>query len=136
MLGECPAPQEGCKYAELRGCFSDTDHIVPQRLGTTALNAAYIDLPVNKQQLCRREHDAKTAAGDEPLPAVGEMREAVVLAHAAGQLAMGRRRMKAVYGRDWKDYYNRAIELRRELNGESSSTEMRTVWRPQQIQTS
>ena len=113
MLGECPNPNPLCKYAE-RGCFSDTDHIVPQRLATTALNAAYIDLPVNKQQLCRREHEEKTAAGDEPLPSVEEMREAVLIAHSLGAIAMGRRRMKAVYGREWKNYYNRAMEMRQE----------------------
>jgi hypothetical protein len=124
MLGECPNPQAGCKYAELRGCFSDTDHIVPQRLGTTALNAAFIDLPSNKQQLCRREHDAKTAAGDEPLPDVETMREAVVLAHAAGQIAMGRRKMKAVYGREWKEYYNRAQELKREIPCSNENLEL------------
>lgn len=114
MLGECPAPQEGCKYAELRGCFSDTDHIVPRRLATTALSGTYIELQANKQQLCRREHDEKTAAGDEPLPEVAEMREAIVLAHAMGEISMGRRKMKAVYGRDWKEYYNRAMALRQE----------------------
>jgi hypothetical protein len=114
MLGECPNPQPFCKYAD-RGCFSDTDHIVPQRLATTALNAAYIDLPENKQQLCRREHDTKTRAGDEPLPDVETMREAVVRAHAVGAIAMGRRRMKSVYGREWKEYYNRAQELKKEI---------------------
>jgi hypothetical protein len=113
MLGECPSPKPDCKYAE-RGCFSDTDHIVPRRLATTALSATYIELQANKQQLCRREHEEKTAQGDEPLPEIAEMREAIVLAHAMGEIALSRRKMKAVYGRDWRDYRERVQEMRQE----------------------
>lgn len=114
MLGECPTPQAECKYAELRGCFSDTDHIVPRRLATTALSATYIELQANKQQMCRREHDEKTAQGDEPLPEIEAMREAIVRAQALGEVALGRRKMKAVYGRDWREYQNRARSIKNE----------------------
>lgn len=112
MRGECPSPQAECKWAERGGCFSDTDHIVPRRLATTALAATYIELQANKQQLCRREHEEKTAAGDEPLPDVETMRQAIVRAQAMGEVALGRRKMKAVYGRDWKTYQQSARNLK------------------------
>lgn len=120
MRGECPDPIPECRYAERGGCFSDTDHIVPQRLATTALAAIYIDLPVNKQQLCRRIHDQKTAEGDEPLPDVEVMRKEIQLAHALGEIALSRRKMKAVYGRDWKAHYNAAMEMRKQLLPQTS----------------
>lgn len=93
----CPFANEGCKYWDRKtpgplrgeqkhGCYSDLDHIVPQRLGTTALNQAYIQLSVNKQQLCRRLHDEKTAAGDEPLPPIEDMIDAVNAAADAGEV--------------------------------------------------
>lgn len=116
MKGECPNPDPTCKWAERGGCFSDTDHIVPRRLATTALSAAYIDLQENKQQLCRREHEDKTAAGDEPLPDTETMRQAIVKAQALGELALGRRKMKAVYGRDWKEYQQSARNLKSMLD--------------------
>lgn len=103
MRGECEKAHEGCKYFET-GCFSDTDHIVPQRLATTALTAVYIDLPANKQQMCREEHEAKTAAGDEPLPEREIMKKAIIQAHLLGEIALSRNKMKAIFGRNWKSY--------------------------------
>ncbi len=100
MIGECPNPRAECPYAAREGCFSDTDHIVPQRLGTNALAATYIGLPVNKQQLCRWEHDQKTRNGDEPLPEREEMIEAIETAVALGQIALSRRKRKAIFGRN------------------------------------
>lgn len=80
MRSECPSPRPDCKYAP--ECFADTDHVVPQRLaraaGATALAKLFIHHEVNKQQLCRREHDEKTADGDAPLPSNEEMIEAIV----------------------------------------------------------
>lgn len=78
MIRECPEPNPECPYYDLEppkklqgqeyGCYSDEDHIVPQRLAVDALSRAYIHAPINKQQLCRWRHDEKTLAGDEPLP--------------------------------------------------------------------
>ncbi len=75
MRSECPEPRPDCKYAP--HCFADQDHIVPRRLGSTVLARIYIDLPVNKQQLCRRLHDIKTAEGDSPLPENADMIDAI-----------------------------------------------------------
>lgn len=115
MITECPNPQPDCKYFE-RGCFSDTDHIVPRRLATTVLSSIYIiDLPSNREQLCRKIHEEKTARGDEPLPSVEEMREALVIAQSLGEIVLSKRKMKAAYGKDWKDYYNQAMLRKKEI---------------------
>lgn len=111
MRGECPDPVPWCKYAERGGCFSDTDHIVPRRLATTALTLIFIELQSNKQQLCRREHEEKTAQGDEPLPDRETMRQEVVRAQAMGEIALGRNKMKQIFGRDWRDYREQARNL-------------------------
>lgn len=111
MRGECPDPVPWCKYAERGGCFSDTDHIVPRRLATTALTSIFIELQSNKQQLCRREHEEKTTRGDEPLPDRETMRQEVVRAQAMGEIALGRNKMKQIFGRDWRDYREQARSL-------------------------
>lgn len=99
MVAEiCPVSNETCpwfnrpprvKGAE-NGCFADTDHIVPQRLATTALASLYIHSPENKQQICRSEHDEKTAEGDEPLPDRQTMLSRVMAQMASGELVVSR----------------------------------------------
>lgn len=106
----CPNANENCKYwgqappPELRrlgqenGCYSDHDHIVPRRLGCTALAAFYIlHVPENQQQLCRAEHDIKTALGDAPLPSEEYMRDAIVLAEALGQVAITQNQRRKMF---------------------------------------
>lgn len=91
-IERCPFSNETCKYygraplsalrrEQSHGCYADQDHIVPQRLAINALNAAYIDLEINKQMLCREQHEKKTKAGDEPLPTEREMAEELMRAH-------------------------------------------------------
>lgn len=107
----CPFANESCKYwdrpvpPELKrrygqenGCFSDLDHIVPRRLGTTALSQFYItQVPENKQQLCRAEHDMKTQLGDAPLPSEEYMRGAIVAAEALGEVALSQTQRRKIY---------------------------------------
>jgi len=63
----CPNPNRaGCPWQDRKdGCFSDSDHIIPQRLarrkGATPAERQYIMTnPDNRQQLCRWEHEMKT----------------------------------------------------------------------------
>lgn len=98
MIGECPNPRADCPYAARKGCFSDTDHIVPKRLAKTTLAAVYVELPANKQQICRWEHEEKTANGDEPLPSRESMRTAIEIAQELGQIALSKRKRKAIFG--------------------------------------
>lgn len=92
----CPNAHEGCPlYDTKTGCFSDIDHIVPKRLGTTALARFYIlNHPENRQRLCRAEHDEKTRAGDEPLPSDDYMREAIAQAVGEGILSISNNRQR------------------------------------------
>jgi hypothetical protein len=96
----CPFANETCRYYESRppaslrgkqkhGCFSDLDHIVPQRLGKgNHLAAAFINLAMNKQQLCRDEHDEKSHDGDEPLPSRVDMATALRRADIDGEIRL------------------------------------------------
>ena len=99
MYTECPRAHEGCRWFDKEprvpgaenGCFADTDHIVPQRLAAKGLARAFIQSRENKQQLCREEHEAKTADGDEPLPPRELMVESLRRQVGLGQVAMSRR---------------------------------------------
>lgn len=103
----CPNPQPDCKYAP--ECFSDNDHIIPQRLGTTALRRTYLELPQFQQQLCRRLHDernARHAAGDTsdipPFPTDNVMRAVILDAVEDGVVSLSRtkERKLGLNGRD------------------------------------
>lgn len=103
--GECPTPRPECPYVNREGgCFSDLDHIVPQRLGRTALAAIYINLPSNKQQLCRWLHEQKTAEGDEPLPPKEVMFMEVAAAQLRGEISLSNRKLRKVFGPEWRSY--------------------------------
>jgi len=86
-IGECPSPRPDCKY--FPECFSDEDHLIPKRLGRTALEKLYLTLPQYRVQICRDLHDERNArhdAGDlsdippfpERVDMVEEIREAEV----------------------------------------------------------
>ncbi len=106
----CPFANEQCKYwnrpapPELKreqdhGCFADHDHIVPQRLGTTALAACYIKQhPENQQQLCRELHDAKTSNGDAPLPSDEYMLRRITEAEALGHITLSQTQRRKILG--------------------------------------
>lgn len=95
MKTECPNRNPGCKYYE-KGCFADTDHIVPRRLGGCALSRTYIELPDNKQQLCRAEHERKSRSGDAPLPSREHMREAIFAAEALGTIRLSKNKRRKI----------------------------------------
>lgn len=91
--GECPNPRPDCKYAP--ECFSDNDHLIPRRLGATALKRAYLNLPQFQEQVCRREHEERNARHDKGLtddipefPSKDEMRAAIRDAIESGEVSM------------------------------------------------
>lgn len=72
---KCPLANKECKYWNRRtpsplrteqkhGCFTDIDHIYPQRFALDALSNALVHSEFNKAQTCRVEHEDKTAKGD------------------------------------------------------------------------
>lgn len=99
MKSRCPEPNKpGCPYME-RGCYADTDHIVPQRIArsksASAITRIYIlDHPENRQQLCRWEHDEKTLEGDEPLPSQEYMQGAITEAYEAGEMYLSSNKLR------------------------------------------
>lgn len=65
---ECPNPQPDCKYAQLKGgCFSDEHHLFyPRYEYTKPTEKLFRELPENKVQICRREHDEIHATEEPP----------------------------------------------------------------------
>lgn len=74
--GECPNPDPECKYYP--DCFSDTDHIYGRARGLGRIARRFTQLPENKRQICRREHDEINATYVHlPLPSLDVMKEAM-----------------------------------------------------------
>lgn len=76
MRKECPNPQPECKYAP--NCFSDTDHIYGRGKGMGKFVRLFVELPENKRQICRREHDEINATYIHlPIPDLNFIKEAL-----------------------------------------------------------
>lgn len=45
-----------CPLRESGGCFEDVHHIYPRRLANTPMERKYIELPHNKERMCRTLH--------------------------------------------------------------------------------
>jgi hypothetical protein len=80
MITPCPRPNPNCRYYNMEprgplrqfqehGCYADTDHIIPQRLGrlasSTRAERLYILSGDNMEQTCRWDHDIKTELEDD-----------------------------------------------------------------------
>lgn len=104
--GPCPNPnQEGCPWQERPGgCFSDTDHIVPQRYRSLGLLVKkYIQTPDNQQQICRYEHDQKNlnshvTESTDQIPAEEFMLDAVARAFRAGMVRLSSHEQQRLFG--------------------------------------
>ena len=91
----CPRMDKaGCPVAERSiGCYSDRDHIVPQRYKTLGwLVSKYIYTPENIEQKCRWEHEQKTTTESiELVPTAEYMVGAVRSAYDSGYLTLNKR---------------------------------------------
>lgn len=69
MRRACAQAIESCPYAETKpGCYSDTHHLYyPRANYRTQLEKQFRELAVNKEQLCRYEHDQVHAENEPPL---------------------------------------------------------------------
>jgi len=73
---QCPNPQPDCKYSPR--CFSDTHHIYGRGRGMGKIATTFCELPENKQQICRQEHDEINATYVHlPLPDLDFMKDAI-----------------------------------------------------------
>jgi len=67
-VSPCPNRNEGCPlYETKRGCFADTHHKwFFSRWYRTAVEKDFRELPENKEQLCRAEHEEIHATQPPP----------------------------------------------------------------------
>jgi hypothetical protein len=97
VRGECPSPQEQCPYyATDGGCFSDSHHIYfPKNQYCDIMSSEFRELPENKQQLCRLEHEELHAEVIEPeKPDRETMRDAIRTAWQIGAIALSKNKRK------------------------------------------
>ena len=86
MRRDCPEQQPGCPYFET-GCYSDQHHLVwPSNEYTAPLEQVYRELPENKVQLCRFQHDLEHQLDPPIKPSAEVMRQAVETAVAVSGL--------------------------------------------------
>lgn len=74
---KCPEPNKpGCPYA--RRCYSDQHHLFwPANRYKTGLEKRFRQLPENKEQTCRWEHDEAHFEAPPIKPSIQEMRDAI-----------------------------------------------------------
>lgn len=107
--GECPKPLKervGCPWIDRKGgCFSDADHVVPQRFKDLGLLVSkYIYTPENIEQKCRWEHEEKTNLESfELIPDEEFMLDAVQRAFDAGRLTLRQREYDRLFNRQRVD---------------------------------
>lgn len=95
--GACPTPESGrtgCPVANRpNGCYSDIDHVVPQRYKALGLLVRkYIYTPDNQERRCRWEHEQKTQTETEDLiPSERFMLDAVFRAVQSGDINLSNR---------------------------------------------
>lgn len=91
---ECPKFEDReCRYAE---CFSDIHHLYfPGNMFKTMLERTFRELPINKREELRCEHDEIHAKNEPPeKPDIPTMRSAVVEAYEAGEVYLSKRKIK------------------------------------------
>lgn len=102
MRGECPNPRPDCHYAELKGgCFSDEHHLFFPRVDYhDIMGSEFRNLPENKEDICRWDHDEIHATELPPQkPDREHMLGAIVTALADGQLFLSKTKRKKLYVR-------------------------------------
>lgn len=90
---ECYTAQPDCKYAPR--CFSDTHHIYPRSMCDTTLKRMFSELPDNKEQLCRVEHELRHRNDDPPeFPSTEAMLGAILLSVAKEEVYLSNNKAK------------------------------------------
>lgn len=95
--GECPTPRPECPYAERRGgCFSDEHHLYfPASDYCDIMGSEFRELPENKEQICRWDHDERHATELPPeRPPRAQMLGALATAVAEGRLHLSKNKRR------------------------------------------
>lgn len=117
--GACPKPLDGrtgCPVSKRpNGCYSDIDHVVPQRFKVLGLLVRkYIYTPDNQERMCRWEHEQKTLTETEALiPSQEFMLDAVFRAVQSGDINLS--------NRDRQQLENLAEQLKQGGDNESAA---------------
>lgn len=95
--GGCPEPRPECPYSERpEGCFSDLHHLYFPRLDyRDIMSAEFRELPENKQQICRWEHEQRHAS-EQPLekPTREEMLGRIATALESGNIHLSKNKLR------------------------------------------
>lgn len=97
MRGECPSPRHDCPYSNRPGgCFSDVDHLYYPAIDYSGImDAEFRELPENKKQTCRLEHDQRHAVEEPPIkPPRSQMVARIAIAYYSGQVHLSKRKLK------------------------------------------
>lgn len=95
--GDCPNPNPDCPYFERPGgCFSDQDHLYfPKSDYCGIVELEFRELPENKEQICRWEHEERNTPDKIPdKPPVDFMIGAVRTAFESGIIHLSVRKRK------------------------------------------
>lgn len=87
MIGQCPSKHETCPYynakpkktlrkqfGEKTGCYADVHHYqFPKRDYVTPIERAFREMPENKEQMCRWDHDLEHFEASPRKPSLEQM---------------------------------------------------------------
>lgn len=96
MRGECPTPRPECPYHNRPGgCFSDTHHLYYPGVDYSGIiDEEFRELPENKEQICRWEHDIKQVETPPEKPNRRYMLGRIATALAAGEIHLSKRKTR------------------------------------------
>lgn len=97
MRGECPNPSPDCPYSDRPGgCYSDTDHLYYPGVDYSGImESEFRELPENKQQKCRWEHEQRHLDEVPPeKPPREHMLGRIAAAYALGEIYLSKRKLK------------------------------------------
>jgi hypothetical protein len=97
MREECPTPSDACPYADRPGgCFSDVDHAYYPAIDYSGImGTEFRELPENKEQRCRWEHEQRHFDELPPdKPTREHMLGRIATAYYAGEITLSKRKLK------------------------------------------
>lgn len=97
MKGECPNPRPDCPYSG--ECFSDEHHLYFPRVDYhDIMGTEFRNLPENKEQICRWDHQERHEVEEPPeKPSREQMLGALATALSEGRIHLSKNKRKKLY---------------------------------------
>ena len=95
--GECENPRPECPYASRpTGCFSDVHHkYFPKNVYLDVVGSSYRELPQNKEQKCRWDHEELHKVEDGPeKPEEAQMLGEIALSQELGLINLSKYKLR------------------------------------------